>query len=51
MELVMEGKGKGLARSYPLDTQISVLAHQGLDSAGHGGETVLVRTIIVLVGC
>lgn len=53
MEIVMEGQGQGqgLARPHPLDTHISVLAQQGLDSAGHGGETGLVRTTMALVGC
>lgn len=44
-------EGARLVRSYSLDTQSSALGHQGLNSAGHGGEKGVVGTVIMLVGC
>lgn len=44
-------EGASLVRFYPLDPQSSVLAHEGLDSAGQGGERGVAGITIMLGGC
>lgn len=44
-------EGASLVRFYPLDPPSSVLAHEGLDSAGQGGERGVAGIAIMLGGC